>query len=64
MKKTMFLSLAVPGMVVGSIAIVQPAKADGPCTHFKDQYGCDVADCGECIAWSCNGGPTNVACTE
>lgn len=64
MKKTMFLSLAVLGMVVGSIAIVQPAKADGPCTHFKDQYGCDVADCGECIAWSCNGGPTNVACTE
>ncbi len=64
MKKFMILSLAVLGMVLGSIAIVQPAKADGPCTHFKDQYGCDVADCGECIAWSCNGGPTNVACTE
>lgn len=53
MKKTMILTLAVLGMVLGTFAVVQPALANEPCTHFTDQYGCNVADCGDCIAWSC-----------
>lgn len=64
MKKTMILALAVLGIVLGSIAVVQPSLASGPCSHFKDQFGCDVADCGVCIVWSCDGGPSNWACTE
>ena len=62
MKKTMFLALAVLGMVLGSIAVVQPVKAAGPCTHFTDEWGCDYADCGECLAWKCPGGTTQVSC--
>ncbi|MCE7055151.1 hypothetical protein LZF95_10730 [Algoriphagus sp. AGSA1] len=56
MKKMMILTLAVLGMVLGSFAVVQPAMANmnDPCTHFEDEYGCDVADCGDCIAWACD----------
>ncbi len=54
MKKTMILALAVLGMVLGSLMVTQPVLANDPCTHFEDEYGCDVADCGDCIAWSCD----------
>ena len=58
----MILTLAVLGMVLGSFAVVQPVKAAGPCTHFTDIHGCSYADCGECFAWQCPGGPTQIEC--
>jgi hypothetical protein len=57
MKKTMFLALAVLGMVLGSIAVVQPAIAD--CYMTRDNFGCDVWDCPQigCVYWHCNDTP-------
>ncbi|MBN7814848.1 hypothetical protein [Algoriphagus pacificus] len=54
--------MAVLGMVLGSFAVVQPVKASGDCVHFSDEWGCDYADCGECIAWRCPGGTTQIEC--
>jgi hypothetical protein len=66
MKKTMFLALAVLGMVLGSIAVVQPAYAN--CDHISDPYGCEIAVCVSCIFWSCpgdgTGGMINEWCDE
>lgn len=64
MKKMMILTLAVLGMVLGSFAVVQPAKASGPCEEdtFVDEYGCVIASCGECIAIRCPGGGTEIYC--
>ncbi len=65
MKKTMFLALAVLGMVLGSFAVVQPAFAN--CDSIVDKYGCDVAICPMCVFWSCpgqNGGQVMEACLE
>jgi len=57
MKKTMFLALAVLGMVLGSFAVVQPAMAEEPCTEtIGDGYGCAIRICGECITTFCPGG--------
>ncbi|WP_111669284.1 hypothetical protein [Algoriphagus litoralis] len=64
MKKTMFLALAVLGMVLGSFAVVQPVMAQSNCEYFGDDYGCSYALCGACLAWQCPGGPTEVLCTE
>lgn len=48
MKKTMFLALAVLGMVLGSFAVVQPVKAQGgPC-------GPEIVS-GDCLYISCPG---------
>jgi hypothetical protein len=62
MKKTMILALAVLGMVLGSIAVVQPAKAANGCEYFGDDYQCSYALCGDCLAWRCPGGPINIDC--
>ena len=62
MKKTMILVLAVLGMVLGSFAVVQPSIASGDCVYFSDQYGCNYALCGECLAYQCPGGPTILDC--
>ena len=43
MKKMMILTLAVLGMVLGSFAVVQPAKAAVDCDHFSNDYGCSYA---------------------
>ncbi len=57
MKKMMIITLALLGMVLGSFAVVQPAKAAGPCTEtIGDGYGCAIRICGECITTFCPGG--------
>lgn len=62
MKKAMILTLGVLGMVLGSFAVIQPAKAADDCDHFSDEYGCDYAICGDCFAYQCPGGPTIIDC--
>lgn len=63
MKKFMILSLAVLGMVLGSIAVVQPVKASGPCTEsITDRWGCTIRVCGDCIWTSCPGGTVPPTC--
>ncbi|MHA7129687.1 hypothetical protein [Algoriphagus namhaensis] len=58
MKKTMMMTLAVLGMVLGSFAVVQPVKAQDTvyydCTYIEDDFGCTVADCGDCVGWACS----------
>lgn len=58
----MILTIAVLGMVLGSFAVVQPVMAGEDCDYFSDQYGCNYALCGDCLAWQCPGGPTNIDC--
>jgi len=58
----MFLALAVLGIVLGSFVVIQPVKAAGDCEHFDDDYRCSYALCGDCLAWQCSGGPTNIDC--
>lgn len=56
MKKTMFLALTVLGMVLGSIAVVQPVKAQGgPCGDPIVSGNCIVELCGTCLYINCNG---------
>lgn len=58
MKKTMFLALAVLGMVLGTIAEARSA----PCDHISsNNYGCHVYNCPSgCVVWVCPN-PTNPA---
>jgi hypothetical protein len=63
MKKTMIMTLALLGMVLGSFAVVQPVKAAGPCTEeFIDPYGFMIKVCGECILVTCPGGSPSPIC--
>lgn len=56
MKKTMFLALAVLGMFLANMAVVQPTRAQSQdCPAYEDPYGCDIAECGNCVYWSCIG---------
>jgi hypothetical protein len=40
----MILTLAVPGMVLGSFAVVQPVQSSNSieCEMFEDPFGCEV----------------------
>lgn len=67
MKKTMILASAVFAMVLGSFAVVHPVSAQSQdCNAWQDPYGCDMAECGNCIYWSCIGQGDIImeACTE
>ena len=67
MKKTMILALAILGMVLGSFAVMQPVSAQSQdCNVIEDPYGCAVAECGNCIYWSCIGQGDGIMefCTE
>jgi hypothetical protein len=57
MKKRRILALAVLSMVLGSFAVVLPAKA--ACYMTRDNYGCDVWDCPDigCVYWHCDNTP-------
>jgi|GEM_PF-770515 len=58
MRKMMILTLAVLGMVLGSFAVVQPVQAQSQvnydCDYIEDDFGCTVADCCDCVGWSCS----------
>lgn len=57
MKKMIIMTLAVLGMVLGSIAVVQPVKAssDVECEMFVDPWGCEVWVCSDVLNWHCEG---------
>lgn len=58
MKKTMFLALAVLGMVLGTVVEARSA----PCAWVaSDDFGCHSYDCPSgCFYWVCSN-PTNPA---
>lgn len=59
----MIPTLAIPGIVLGSFAVVQPVMAAGPCTEtIGDPYNCSIKICGECIMAFCPGGAIPPAC--
>ncbi len=62
MKKTLILALFVFGMVLGNGVFILPAKAEGDCVYFSDQYGCNYAHCGDCLAYQCPGGSLILDC--
>lgn len=62
MKKLIFLSLAILGMVIGSFVAIPPVNASGGiCDQWVGDDGCDYADCGVCFLWNC-GGSTMYVC--
>lgn len=63
MKKTMFLALAVLGMVLGSFAVVQPVKAQGgPFGSGIPSGDCIVKECGSCLYVDCGDAGDYVLC--
>lgn len=54
MKKTMILTLAVLGMVLRSMAVVQPVGAQGgPCGPAFQDGNCSIKECGDCLYIDC-----------
>jgi len=58
MKKTMILTLAVLGMVMGSFTGVLPVKAQdgGPCGPVIQSDDCQIQECGNCLYHECKDG--------
>jgi hypothetical protein len=63
MKKTMFLALALLGMVLGSISVVRPLQAQGgPCGPGIQSGDYIVKECGNCLYVDCGDKGDYVLC--
>jgi hypothetical protein len=63
MKKTMIFALAVLGMVIGSIAIVQPVHAQGgSCGPAYQDGDCVTRECGDCLYVDCGEQGSYIRC--
>ena len=59
----MILALAVLGMVLVSISLVQPVKAQGgPCGPAYQDGNCVTRECGDCLYVDCGEGGSYIRC--